>query len=266
MTFSSEMVLAWLASIVWPLCRISGLLMTMAVFGSRLVPIQVRILLCLAITLVVAPVLPAMPGTPLFSVGGFLITIQQVLIGVAMGQLTLFLTESFVMAGQVLAMQTSLGFASLVDPMNGQSAPVIGQFYLMLATLVFLAVDGHLVLIRLVILSFDTLPVAQQGIPSLVYRDMAAFLGVMFQSALLMSLSAIVALLLINFSFGVMTRAAPQLNVFSIGFAVSMIAGLFILWLTIGSFTDHFGRIWERIQELLCMVIGTRCEGGVGGG
>ncbi|ENY71222.1 flagellar biosynthesis protein FliR, partial [Aeromonas diversa CDC 2478-85] len=216
------------------------MLMVMVVFGSRLVPMQVRMLLSLSITLVVVPVLPPMPADPLFSGSGFLITVQQLLIGIAMGQLTLFLTESFVMAGQVLAMQTSLGFASLVDPMNGQSAPVVGQFYLMLATLVFLAVDGHLLLLRLVILSFETLPVSQAGIPAVVYRDLAAFLGIMFQAALVMSLSAIIALLLINFSFGVMTRAAPQLNIFSMGFAVSMIAGLFIIWLTIGSLTEHF--------------------------
>ncbi|MEW7865071.1 flagellar biosynthetic protein FliR [Aeromonas diversa] len=265
MTVSTGLIMAWLASFIWPLCRVGGMLMVMVVFGSRLVPMQVRMLLSLAITLVVVPVLPPMPADPLFSGSGFLITVQQLLIGIAMGQLTLFLTESFVMAGQVLAMQTSLGFASLVDPMNGQSAPVVGQFYLMLATLVFLAVDGHLLLLRLVILSFETLPVSQAGIPAVVYRDLAAFLGIMFQAALVMSLSAIIALLLINFSFGVMTRAAPQLNIFSMGFAVSMIAGLFIIWLTIGSLTEHFDNIWSRVQELLCLAIGTQCAGGIGG-
>lgn len=265
MTFSAGLIMAWLASIVWPLCRIGGLLMVMAVFGSRLVPMQVRILLTLAITLVVAPLLPAMPAIELFSLRGFLVTGQQVLIGIAMGQVTLFLTETFVIAGQVIAMQTSLGFASLADPMNGQSTPVVGQFYLMLATLVFLAVDGHLVLLRLVILSFQTLPVSESGLTGLMYRDLASFLGIMFQAALLISLSAIIALLLINFSFGVMTRAAPQLNVFSIGFAVSMIAGLFILWLTLGNFTDHFSRLWQQVQEVECQIIGISCPGGISG-
>jgi flagellar biosynthetic protein FliR len=87
----------------------------------------------------------------------------------------------------------------------------------------------------------------------------------MYQAALVMSLSAIVALLLINFAFGVMTRAAPQLNIFSIGFAVSMMSGLLILWLTIGGFLGHFDSLWERVQEVSCELIDTQCLGGAHG-
>ena len=176
--------------------------------------------------------------------------------------MTQFLLETFVMAGQVIAMQTSLGFATLVDPMNGQSAPVVGQFYLMLATLVFLAVDGHLLMLRMVVLSFETLPVSDSGLTLPAIRSLVSFLGVMYQASLVMALSAIIALLLINFAFGVMTRAAPQLNIFSIGFAVSMMSGLFILWLTIGGFMGHFDALWERVQETSCELINVQCFGG----
>ncbi|MFM4705162.1 flagellar biosynthetic protein FliR [Aeromonas bivalvium] len=265
MTFSSQLILEWLASVLWPLARISSLLMVMAVFGSKLAPMHVRMGLSLAISFLIAPLLPPMPQVALFSLGSFLILGQQILIGVALGLMTQFLMESFVMAGQVISMQTSLGFASLVDPMNGQSAPVVGQFYLMLATLVFLALDGHLIMLRMVILSFDTLPVGNGGLSVASLRTLAGFLGVMFQAALVMSLSAIVALLLINFAFGVMTRAAPQLNIFSIGFAVSMISGLFILWLTIGGFLGHFDALWQRVQETGCQLIETQCLGGAHG-
>jgi len=265
MIYTTALIMEWLSSILWPLARISSLLMVMAVFGSRLAPARVRMGLALAITFLVAPLLPPMPPIELFSAGSFLVLGQQLLIGIALGLMTQFLMESFVMAGQVIAMQTSLGFATLVDPMNGQSAPVVGQFYLMLATLVFLALDGHLVMLRLVVLSFETLPVSDVGLSLPAIRTLIGFLGVMYQASLVMALSAIVALLLINFAFGVMTRAAPQLNIFSIGFAVSMMSGLLILWLTIGGFLGHFDTMWERVQEVSCELIDTQCFGGVNG-
>jgi flagellar biosynthetic protein FliR len=265
MTYTTTLIMEWLSSILWPLARVSSLLMVMAVFGSRLAPARVRMGLALAITFLIAPLLPKMPPIELFSAGSFLVLGQQLLIGIALGLMTQFLMESFVMAGQVIAMQTSLGFATLVDPMNGQSAPVVGQFYLMLATLVFLALDGHLVMLRLVILSFETLPVSDSGLTLPAIRTLIGFLGVMYQASLVMALSAIVALLLINFAFGVMTRAAPQLNIFSIGFAVSMMSGLLILWLTIGGFLGHFDIMWEWVQEVSCELINTQCFGGAHG-
>ncbi|PSJ46256.1 flagellar biosynthetic protein FliR [Zobellella endophytica] len=262
MNYTTAELLQWLASYLWPLCRIAGLMMTMAMFGAQLTPVYSRLLLALAITIAVAPVLPAMPAIALFSGAGFLVTLQQVLIGATIGLLSQFLLQTFVTAGQIIAMQTSLGFASMVDPLNGQSAPVVGQFYLMLGTLLFLALDGHLLMIEAIVLSFDTLPVAVNGLSVASWQTLAGLLTLLFQAAVAMSLSAIVAMLLINFSFGVMTRAAPQLNIFSVGFAVSMVCGLFILWLTLGGFLGHFENQWLRLQGVMCDSLRLRCEEG----
>nr|WP_243454109.1 flagellar biosynthetic protein FliR [Oceanisphaera pacifica] len=252
----------WVASYIWPLCRIAGMMMTMVMFGANLTPMFTRLLLAVAITIAVAPVLPVMPDVALFSAGGFLITGQQVLIGAAVGLLSQFLLQTFVTAGQVVAMQTSLGFASMVDPLNGQSTPVVGQLYLMLGTLLFLALNGHLVMIEAIVMSFTTLPVSMSGISVSSWQNLAGLLSLIFYAAVAMSLSAIVAMLLINFTFGIMTRAAPQLNVFSIGFAVSMVCGLFILWLTLGGFLGHFENQWVRLQLVMCDTLLLTCEGG----
>ena len=206
--------------------------------------------------------LPAMPEVPLFSGNGLLITVQQVLIGVAIGFASQLLSQTFVLAGQVIAMQTSLGFASLVDPINGGSSPVIGQFYLMLGALVFFAVDGHIAMLHLMMMSFTTLPVSTTGLSLPSMQSLYGFMTVMLQMALSVSLAAIVAMLLINFAFGVMTRAAPQLNIFSMGFAVSMVCGLLILWLSLGGFMEHFLQHWSQVQGLMCTLIQTQCEGG----
>ena len=262
MNFSTEQILLWLASYLWPLCRIAGMMMTMVVFGANLTPMFNRLLLAVAITIAVAPVLPAMPEVALFSISGFLITGQQVLIGASIGLLSQFLVQSFVTGGQVIAMQTSLGFASMVDPLNGQSTPVVGQLYLMLGTLLFLALNGHLVMIEAIVMSFETLPVSMNGISVASWQQLASLLSMLFYAAVAMALSAIVAMLLINFTFGIMTRAAPQLNIFSIGFAVSMVCGLFILWLTLGGFLGHFENQWQRIQMVMCDTLQLTCEGG----
>ncbi|WP_298717871.1 flagellar biosynthetic protein FliR [uncultured Oceanisphaera sp.] len=262
MNYSTEQILMWLAAYLWPLCRIAGMMMTMVMFGAQLTPAYNRVLLALATTLAVAPVLPPMPEVALFSVGGFLITGQQVLIGAVIGLLSQFLLQTFVTAGQIIAMQTSLGFASMVDPLNGQSTPVVGQLYLMLGTLLFLALNGHLVMIEAIVLSFDTLPVAMNGLSVTSWENLAGLLSLLFQAAVAMSLSAIVAMLLINLTFGVLTRAAPQLNIFSVGFAVSMVCGLFILWLTLGGFLGHFQNQWLRLQTVMCDTLQLTCEGG----
>jgi flagellar biosynthetic protein FliR len=233
--------------------------MALASFGGKSVPTRIRVLLALAITFALVPVLPPVSGIELFSFQAVIVLAQQVLIGAAVGFMSQLVMQTFVIGGQVIAMQTSLGFASMVDPNNGQSTPVVGQFYLLLATLLFLAIDGHLQLITLIAMSFETLPIGMNGLASLDYQLLAGWYTQLFLAALALSISSVVAMLLVNFSFGIMTRAAPQLNIFSIGFAVSMLFGLFILWLTIGGFMAHFEAQWEQGRSLACSLLRIGC-------
>ncbi|ESE41223.1 flagellar biosynthetic protein FliR [Shewanella decolorationis] len=249
-----------IASYMWPLFRVASMLMVMVVFGAATTPTRVRLLLAIAITLAIAPVLPPVKDAELFSLSAVFITAQQIIIGVAMGFVTQMVMQTFVLTGQIIGMQTSLGFASMVDPGSGQQTPVIGNFFLLLATLIFLAVDGHLLMIRMLVASFETLPISNQGLTLTSYRSLAEWGSYMFGAALTMSLSAIIALLLVNLSFGVMTRAAPQLNIFSIGFPITMIGGLLILWLTLTPVMAHFEEVWASAQLLLCDILGLQCQ------
>lgn len=259
MSYPATLIMEWLAAYLWPFCRVSAMLMTMIIIGSETISPMVRVKLGLLITVAIAPLLPAMPAIELFSLNGFLVTINQLLIGVALGFVSQFLIQTFIIAGQVIALQTGLGFASMVDPINGGSTPVVGQLYLMLGTSVFFAIDGHLTMLRLVTLSFHSLPVALSGLSLGALQEIVGFGAVMFEAALAVSLSAIIAMLIINFSFGVMTRAAPQLNIFSLGFAISMLCGLLIMWLSLGSFLDHYLNHWGRVQSLMCSVVHLNC-------
>lgn len=250
------------AALMWPLCRISGFFMAVIAFSSSSVPTRVRALTSLAVTVCMLPNIPEISSeVEPFSVNGIVTTIAQFFIGAGIGFITQYLAQCFVLAGQVIAMQTGLGFASLVDPVSGTNAPVVGQFFTILSTLVFFAVDGHLVFLRLLLMSFETFPVSPDGFDPPNLEGIIFFGAIMFQSALSLSVSAICTLLVINFTFGVMTRAAPQLNVFSMGFAVAMIGGLFTIYIVLNAFMTSFTFAINELMSSTCTLIGTQCEG-----
>lgn len=254
MNFTEQQLLDWVSGLLLPLFRISGMLMTMMVIGTQSVPARIRMGLALALTLMVLPVLPPMPKVELLSLPGFYLVIQESLIGIILGFITRMLFQIFVVGGQLVAMQTGLGFASLVDPVNGLSVPVVGQIYLMLSTLLFLIFNGHVFMIELVVHSFTSLPVGE-GISLPNIQAVIAWGQALFGGALMMALAAALSLLMINLSFGVMTRAAPQLNLFSLGFPITMVTGLIIIWLTLAGFVSHFETYYRDSVDLLCQMV-----------
>ncbi|EKO3960072.1 flagellar type III secretion system protein FliR [Vibrio fluvialis] len=260
MEYPTSVVLDFIANYFWPYARISAMLMVMSVTGARFVSTRIRLYLGLAITLAVMPAIPQVPeDLELLSFNGFLTTLNQLIIGVAMGMVTQFMIQTFVMLGQILGMQSSLGFASMVDPANGQNTPLLGQLFMFLATLFFLASDGHLKMIHLLVLSFKSLPIGTGMLTAVDFRELSLWLGIMFKVALSMSLSGIVALLTVNLSFGVMTRAAPQLNIFSLGFAFALLVGLLLCWYIISGLYTHYELFWTEGEQQVCRLIRLDC-------
>ncbi|MEI8609654.1 flagellar biosynthetic protein FliR [Enterovibrio norvegicus] len=264
MEFPATIILEWLAQFFWPLTRISSMMMTMTFFGARFVPVRVRLYLSLAITFAVMPSIPRVPDTvELVSLGGVIMLAQQILIGVAMGTVTQFIIQTFVLLGQILGMQSSLGFASMVDPANGQNTPLLGQLFMFVATMIFLATDGHLQMLNLVVMSFKSLPIGE-SLQSADFRAMASWFGIMFSVGLGMSLAGIIALLTVNLSFGIMTRAAPQLNIFSLGFSFALLVGLLICWYILSGILPHYLNHWDTGLNTICDLIRLDCANGGG--
>ncbi|WP_068712601.1 flagellar biosynthetic protein FliR [Vibrio tritonius] len=260
MEYPATAVLDFIANYFWPYTRISAMLMVMTVTGARFVSSRIRLYLGLAITFAVMPAIPAVPSNiDLFSLQGAIVTFQQIVIGVAMGMVTQFLIQTFVLLGQILGMQSSLGFASMVDPANGQSTPLLGQLFMFLATMFFLASDGHLKMIHLVVMSFKTLPIGESSLTAVDFRELALWFSTIFKVALSMSLAGIVALLTVNLSFGVMTRAAPQLNIFSLGFSFALLIGLLLCWYLIGDLYNQYDLYWTEGEGQLCRLIRANC-------
>jgi flagellar biosynthetic protein FliR len=144
-----------------------------------------------------------------------------------------------------------LGFSLMVDPQNGQQTPVLSQFYLLMMILVYLALNGHLVLIEVLVDSFRTLPVGGDGVSANSFHTVAKWGSNIFSGGLAMALPAIASLLVVNLAFGIMTRAAPQLNLFAIGFPVTMMLGFMVVWIAMGSIIPQTNNLFTDVFHLL---------------
>lgn len=239
---SDTQIAGWVSSFLLPLFRIAAVLMVMPIIGTQLVPQRIRLYMALAITLLLVPVLPEMPQIEMLSLQSILLIAEQIIIGAMLGFSLQLFFHIFVFAGQMVSMQMGLGFASMMDPATGVSVPVLGQFLLMLVSLLFLAMNGHLVVFEVLTESFATLPVGQ-SLEVGNYAVVAGRLSWVMGAALLLVLPAVSALLVINISFGVMTRAAPQLNIFTIGFPLTLVMGLLIFWASTSDILAQYHRI-----------------------
>lgn len=247
----------WVAQFLLPLFRVAALLMSMPIIGTQLVPMRVRLYLSLAIVVVLVPALPPMPVVEALSLQALLLIAEQILIGVMLGFVLQLFFQLFIVSGQMLAMQMGLGFASMVDPANGVSVPVLGQFFNLLVILLFLSMNGHLVVLEILTESFVTLPVGG-GLSTNHYWEVAGKLGWVMGAGLLLVLPAITALLVVNLGFGLMTRAAPQLNIFSIGFPLTLVLGLVVVWVGMADILAQYQIFVSEALAMLRELIGLR--------
>ncbi len=255
MNFTTAEITAWIGTFLWPLFRIGAMFTAAPIIGARSVPVRVRLIFAIAVSLVIVPVLPPMPAVEPFSWAGLVIILQQILIGVVMGFIVQLIFAAIITGGQMIAMQMGLGFASMVDPQNGTQVPVLSQLYLMMTTLLFLGMNGHLVLIELLAESFRLMPVGGEVMVRDAFWAVALWGSQMFAGAVWLALPAVASLLMVNIAFGVMARAAPQLNIFAIGFPVSMMMGFVVIYMTLPNVIPQFDSIMQDAFSLIRTVL-----------
>jgi flagellar biosynthetic protein FliR len=249
--FTGNELASLVTGLLWPFLRIGALLMSAPVYGASSVPVRIRVLLGALLAWLLLPVLPAAPMVEPLSGEAFLIGCCQILIGVAMGFILQLAFAIFIIAGQGIAMAMGLGFASAVDPQNGVQVPVVSQAFLILVTLVFLAMNGHLLLIQLLADSFRLLPVGLLLPEPAQLWQLVLWGGYMFAGGMLVALPAVTGLLLVNIAFGVAARAAPQLNIFAVGFPVMILAGFLLMLALLPGLADHLGRMLDDAFQLM---------------
>lgn len=246
---------AWLGAFIWPFFRILALVSSAPVLGNPAVPVRVKVGLAAVLTIVLAPVLGSMPAAEPGSAIGLLILAQQIVIGLAIGFTMRIIFTAVEMAGNIIGMQMGLGFANIFDPQNAAQISIVAQFLGLFATLVFLALNGHLYMIEVLAQSFQALPVAVQPFSAAGWRALAGWGGEIFMAGLLLSMPIMAALLTTNLALGIMTRAAPQLNVFSVGFPITLAAGFVVLAIALPYFVPLFDSMLHDALQMTMQIL-----------
>lgn len=240
----------------WPFCRIAGVFALMPVLGGAEVPVRVRVGLAVALTLLLLPTLGPAPAIDPVSGAGVLVTLQQIIVGLAMGIMVLIAFNAVLLAGESIAITMGLGFAVMNDPKNGAQVPTIGQFYLLMATLLFLALDGHHAVLAVLAVSFTLLPIGE-ALGNDATWQLMVWAATIFTGALGIALPALTAMLTVNLAMGVMTRAAPQLNLFSVGFPITMLVGFLAILITLPAFGEATTSLFEVAIDAMGSMLGT---------
>lgn len=251
-SLTSAEINTWIVAFFFPLARILSFLVAAPPFNNAALKGRTRLALGLAIVIAIAPALPKIPPLDPASGIGLLILAQQMLIGFSMGFTMRLVFSAIDMGGNMISMQMGLGFATAYDPQNTAQTPVISEFIGMLALLIFLGIDGHLMLIATLVHSFTALPIRVAAFGSGTWLNLANAGAVVFSSGLLLALPIIVALLIANLALGILGRVAPQLNLMAVGFPLTLTLGLIALALSLPYLSAPLQRLFEfGLQSML---------------
>jgi len=244
-SLSSDQIILWVNSFLWPLTRILGLIAIAPVFGNASIPVIVKISFGVVLTLIVAPTLQNLPHIDPLTLAGMMILVQQFIIGIAMGFTIQIVFAAVDLAGNIIGMTMGLGFASFYDPQTNGTTPAISQFLSLIATILFLSLNMHLVVLSTLVDSFNTIPIGTSLAPDAM-KNIVMTGSTVFSSGLQLALPVITALLVTNIALGILTRAAPQLNLFGIGFPITMTVGFLMIFIII----PYLGAPLEKLFEI----------------
>lgn len=251
---TSDQWLQWISLYFWPLLRVLALVSTAPILGERVISKRVKIGLAFMITWIVAPSIPA-SSVPIFSVAGFWVALQQILIGIALGFTMQFAFAAVRTAGEIIGLQMGLSFATFFDPGSKLNMPVLARFLDMLAMLLFLSLNGHLWMISMLVDTFHTLPISGDTLNSNAFYALAKSGGLIFLNGLMLALPMVTLLLTLNLALGLLNRMSPQLSVFVIGFPLTLSIGMAViiaLMPLIAPFCEHlFSEIFSLLSDIL---------------
>lgn len=228
-----------IGSLWWPFCRIMGAFMIMPLLGNAFVPKTVKVLLALGISVLISHTLPQVPVVDAISLHAILIALEQILIGLMLGYIVYLLLHIMTIMGTIMSMQMGLAMSIMNDPANGNSNPILSQWFLLFGTLIFLALDGHLVALGVIVDSFHLFPIGK-NIFELPLMGLILRISWLFSAAFMLAIPAVFAMLMVNFTFGVLSRSAPSLNIFALGFPMSMLMGLVCTFLSLSEIPSRY--------------------------
>ncbi len=235
-------IIQLLNQFLWPLVRVSTLLLAGPFFSLAAVPLRVRIAIILVLTWMIYPLVDV-PDIDPFSFSAVTGIFHEVLVGGLMGLTLQIVIAALVVAGQAIAGSMGLSMANMIDPNLG-NVPSLAQFFLIIGTLLFLSLGGHLVMISVLYSSFELLPIASGGFNTDMILSLLNWSSELFVGAVVIAFPIMIGLLLVNALLGLVSRAAPSLNVFAIGFPALIPLGLGMLLLTMTIWFEQVENLW----------------------
>ena len=250
--FSEAELMGWLTPILWPFLRALALFSALPVLGTRTVPMRVRVALAAFIAFAAQPSLPVQPLVALDSPLAVTLVVQQVLIGVALGFAVRVVFSAIEFAGEVIGLQMGLNFAAFFDPLSAGTVTATSRFFGTLVAWLFIVMNGHLMIIGALIQSFTTFPVGPEPFAFLRATQPQTWGAEIFRTGLWIALPLVAMLMLVNLVLGIISRVAPQINVFAVGFPITLGVGLLGMLVTLPAlqapFTMALARMLSQFQ------------------
>jgi flagellar biosynthetic protein FliR len=254
MNFLAADVVERFYTFLWPMLRVSALMITAPIFSLSAFNTRLRVLMALVLTWLIYP-LYTWPVIDPTSAQGLVEVFNQIMIGATMGLILQVVVAAVVVAGQSIAAAMGLSMANMIDPNMG-NVPVVSQLLIVMSTLIFVGFGGHAIMLGLILESFKSLPIGTSIMDQAVYGRVLQWSSMVFLGALLMALPVMVALLFINVGLGVVTRAAPSLNIFAVGFPAMIMAGFVLLIISMDSIGGRINWLWVQGFSVVREVLG----------
>jgi flagellar biosynthetic protein FliR len=249
-TLTEAQLMAWLTPILWPFLRVLAVFTAAPIFSSRAIPVRARIALALLIAFAAQPSLPSQVAIDLNSAETLGAVVQQVGIGLTIGFVVRLVFSAFELAGDVVGFQMGLNFASFFDPTSNAQTSATARFYGYMASLLFVVLNGHIMVLMAVIRSFEVFPVNQNFLEALSLMKLYSLGGELFASGFWIALPVVGMLMFANLALGVVSRVAPQMNIFSIGFPITLTVGLVGMAVTLPLLDQPFVALMERAIDI----------------
>jgi flagellar biosynthetic protein FliR len=247
LTFSEAQVTAWLTPLLWPFLRALALFTTMPVLSNRQVPMRLRVALAFMIAFCAQASLPDMPVVALDSPVAVLLVIQQVLVGLTLGFAARIVFAAIEFAGELVGLQMGLNYAGFFDPATGGQGTAVGRFFGTTVAWLFICINGHLLIIMALVQSFTAFPVGPEPFAFLRALQPHTWGAQVFQLGLWIALPMLTMLLFVNLVLGVISRVSQQMNIFAIGFPITLVVGLLGVLLTLPMMQAPFTMVLEQM-------------------
>ena len=248
-TFTESQLLGWITPLLWPFFRALALFTALPVLGSRNVPVRVRIALAAFIAFAAHDGLPAPPTVALDSPLAMMLLAQQTVIGLSLGFAVRLVFAAVEFAGEIIGLQMGLNFAGFFDPLSASTVTATSRFFGTMVAWLFIVLGGHLLVIAALVQSFTSFPVGPEPFAFLRQMQPHRWGAEIFATGLWIALPLVTMLLFVNLVLGAVSRVAPQINIFAIGFPVTLSVGLLGLLLTLPALQTPFVMTLERLLE-----------------